>query len=103
MSTATATARPSIDNLLVSDVTGQKTRKVSDVPVDSTVGELINGVLADMKLPRNDSAGRDIVYHGRLDREGRHLHSAETVGESLQSGDALTLTPNIDAGAGRSC
>jgi len=52
-------------------------------------------------LPRNDGAGRPLVYHARLDREGRHLHGSETVGEALKPGDKVVLTPNIEAGAGR--
>jgi len=103
MGNAAATARTAIDDLQVSDVTGQKLRSVGNVPVDCTVGELIQGVLGDMKLPKNDGAGRPLVYHARLDREGRHLHGAETVGDALQSGDKVVLTPNIEAGAGRLC
>ena len=103
MGNTTAAARLAIDDLEVSDVTGQKLRSVGNVPVDCTVGELVQGVLADMKLPRNDGAGRPLVYHARLEREGRHLHGSETVGDALQSGDKVVLTPNIVAGGRRSC
>jgi hypothetical protein len=103
MGNAAATVRTAIDDLQVSDVTGQKLRSVGNVAADCTVGELIKGVLGDMKLPKNDGAGRPLVYHARLDREGRHLHGAETVGDALQSGDKVVLTPNIEAGARRPC
>jgi hypothetical protein len=103
MREAAATARPAIDDLEVSDVTGQRLRNVGNVPIDCTVGEFIKGVLADMKLPKNDGGGRPLVYHARLEREGRHLHGSETVGDALQSGDKVVLTPNIEAGARRSC
>jgi hypothetical protein len=53
-----------------------------------------------MELPRN-AAGRPVTYHARLDREGRHLHATETVGEALQPNDRIVLQPNIDAGVGR--
>ena len=103
MGHAVATASAAIDDLHVSDVTGQKLRSVGNVPVDCTVAELIERVLADMRLPKNDGAGRPLVYHARLEREGRHLHGSETVGDTLQSGDKVVLTPNIEAGAGRPC
>ena len=84
--------------LQVSDVSGQKSFSVSGVPHDSTVGELIQGLLSQMQLPHNDVSGRPLTYHARLEREGRHLHASERVGDALQTGDQLVLQPNIDAG-----
>ncbi|MCP4896930.1 MAG: hypothetical protein GY906_08135 [bacterium] len=84
--------------LRVSDVSGQKTAYVPKIPADATVGELIEGLLPQMKLPQNDPAGRSLVYHARLEREGRHLNASEVVGEVVQLGDRITLQPNIDAG-----
>lgn len=82
----------------VSDVTGQKVLAVSDVPADLTVNDLIAGLVGKMRLPANDSAGRPLSYHARLDREGRHLQGAERVHESVQAGDRVVLQPNVDAG-----
>jgi hypothetical protein len=82
----------------VSDVSGQKTFKVNDVPADANVGELIQGMLSQMNLPQNDVSGHPLTYHARLEREGRHLHASERVGEALQTGDHVVLQPNIDAG-----
>jgi hypothetical protein len=96
MTTGCATA---IDGLQVSDVTGQKTKSVSNIPPDCTVGELVQELLSELQLPKNDGAGRPLEYQARLDREGRHLNGSETVGDSLQSGDKVVLTPNIEAGA----
>ena len=84
--------------LQVSDVSGQKSFSVSGVPQDSTVGELIQGLLGQMQLPQNDVSGRPLTYHARLEREGRHLHASERVGDALLTGDQLVLQPNIDAG-----
>lgn len=81
-----------------SDVTGQKRVDVKDVPTNATVGELIEGLLPRMNLPRNDSGGRPLTYHARLDREGRHLHSSEIVGETLMPEDRIVLHPEINAG-----
>jgi hypothetical protein len=33
-----------------------------------------------------------------LEREGRHLRGAETVGDALLEDDEIVLTPDIDAG-----
>jgi hypothetical protein len=87
--------------LRVNDVSGQKTVKASAVPISSTIGELVDGLLAKMGLARIDAQGRPLQYYARLEREGRHLNGSETVGDALQEGDELTLTPNIDAGGQR--
>lgn len=84
--------------LQVSDVSGQKVASVVDVPPQATVGELVQGLLAQMNLPQNDVSERPYVYHARLEREGRHLHASELVGQALQDGDRVVLQPNIDAG-----
>ena len=85
-------------SLSVSDVSGQKVFTVNSAPLDATVGELIKDLLGQMHLPANDSTGQPLTYHARLDREGRHLHAAERLGDALLTGDRLTLQPNIDAG-----
>ena len=87
-------------DLQFTDTSGQKMARARNVPHDITVGEAINSVLSELKLPQNDVEGRPIVYHGLHDREGRHLGSSETVGEALQSGDRVVLQPNIEAGRG---
>jgi len=84
--------------LQVSDVSGQKLLNVSDAHRDASVGELIQGLLSEMNLPPNDVEGRPLTYHARLEREGRHLHASERVGDALQTGDRVVLQPNIDAG-----
>lgn len=85
----------------VSDVTGQKMVDVRDVPADATIGELIDGLLPRMNMPRNDNGGRTLSYQARLDRDGRHLHASEVVGDTLMPHDRLVLQPEINAGAGR--
>lgn len=85
-------------DLTVSDVSGQKMKKVNNVPFGSTVGELIQELSLQMKLPQNDVGGRPLKYQARLDREARHLQPHEVVGDALQSGDTVTLQPNVDAG-----
>jgi hypothetical protein len=94
MAQATATTL----GLRVSDVTGQKAVRASAVSADSTIGEMVQNLIAKMGLARNDVAGRPLNYQARLDREGRHLYGSETVGDALREDDEITLTPNIDAG-----
>jgi hypothetical protein len=86
--------------LEVSDVSGQKTATVSDVPGDASIGELVDRLIDELSLSKNDSSGRPLTYHARLDREGRHLLASERAREALQSGDRLVLQPNISAGGG---
>lgn len=81
------------------DVSGQKMVKASSVPTDASVGELVQSFLSQMQLAAQDVEGRPLVYQARLEREGRHLHNSELVGESLREDDTLVLSPNIDAGA----
>jgi len=86
--------------LHASDATGQKAVDVMDVPADATVGELINGLLPRLDLPMNSVDGTPLSYQARLQREERHLHNSERVGDALKAEDEITLHPNIDAGAG---
>ncbi len=97
-SSTTATERPGSIDVRVADVSGQKHAEAKGVPADSTVGELIHGLLTRMNLPRNDVSGRPLTYKARLDREGRHLRASETVGEALQENDRIVLQPDVDAG-----
>ena len=80
------------------DVSGQK-RATADAPPDATVGELARALIDRMNLPHTDVEGRPMSYHVRLEREGRHLHPAENVGDVLREDDQIVLQPKIQAGA----
>lgn len=88
-----------IDDLKVraSDVTGQRTKRVRVSP-ETLVNEWIEDLIAGLGLRRKDRDGNPYAYRARLDREGRHLHGSEIVGEVLQEDDHVILQPNIDAG-----
>jgi hypothetical protein len=88
-------------DLLVSDVSEQKSARVLDVPRDATVGEVIARSLDRLRLAQHDTQGRSLTWQARLDRESRRLHSTERVGEALLPGDRLTLEPSVDAGRAR--
>ena len=95
------TDEPKLD-ILASDVTGQT---VVNVGIDASdremsVGELLDGLVPRMKLPRLGNGGRTLTYHARLEREGRHLHATEVVGEALQPKDRIMIQLTIEAGGG---
>lgn len=98
MTVSGAMAQPVGLNLLFRDVTGQRRRTIRDAPVTASVGEIIQGLLPQMQLPPRDTHGRPLTYQARLEREGRHLHTSEVVGDALQTEDEIVLQPNIDAG-----
>ena len=84
--------------LKVSDVSKQKMASINDVPAEATVGELVKGLLKELRLPANDNDGRSLSYQALLQRESRHLNATERIGDALIDGDELTLQPNVDAG-----
>ncbi len=94
----TATETPEGISLEIGDVSGQKLYRVGNAPRDATVGELVSSLLDQMSLPVNDTNGNRLAYQARLEREGRALNFGERIGDALESGDKLTLQPNIDAG-----
>ncbi len=95
--TSSAPAKPL--TLRVTDVTGQKKLKfrVPGGDSETTVGELVEGLLPRMGLP-GVADGRPLTYSARLEREGRHLLGSERVAEALRENDELLLSPSINAG-----
>jgi len=91
-------------DLLASDVTGQTVVNVGIEARDRemSVGELLDSLVPRMKLPRLGNGGRPLTYHARLEREGRHLHATEVVGEALLPKDRIMIQPTIEAGGGQS-
>lgn len=87
-----------IKNLSAADVTGQKHVRLRDVPRSYSVGEMLTGVLPRLRLVQFDAQGNQVGYEVRLEREARHLHRSELVGDVLQEDDHLVLNPRIVAG-----
>jgi hypothetical protein len=85
-------------DLRAQDVTGQKRVRVSGVANDTTVRELVQGLLKKMGLMGQDVSGHPLEYRARLDREGRHLHDSELVRDALHPDDEIVLQPKINAG-----
>lgn len=90
--------RPTTISLNVSDVSGQRRHSVRGVPYDSTVGELVDGLLPRMNLGSRDSNGQPVSYSALLEREGRHMGRSEVVGEAIWPNDTVVLQPEIVAG-----
>lgn len=90
-----ATAPTTVD-LFAQDMSGQKKFRLSQVPTQASVGEVVRGALARMGLGRQDAQGRELEYRARLD--GRQLHNSELVGDALRTGDELVLSRRINAG-----
>lgn len=93
-----ATTMTTMGNLSVSDVSGQRNFRINSVPMDSTIGDLVNGLLSKMEISRNDSEGRPRTFKLRLQREARHLGAHELVRDALQEGDSLSIHPSVTAG-----
>lgn len=85
-------------DILAMDVTGQNVVNVNSLDREMSVGELLEALVPRMKLPREGNGGRPLTYHARLEREGRHLHTTEVVGQALLSQDRIMLQPTIEAG-----
>jgi len=85
-------------DISATDVTGQNVVTVNALDREMTVGELLEWLVPEMKLPRVGNGGRSLTYHARLEREGRHLHTSEVVGDALQISDRIMLQPTIEAG-----
>ena len=83
--------------LHVQDMTGQREYLARDVPKDASWGETMGSILANMSLPKNNPASPN-VWSGHLEREGRHLHASEIVGDALVDGDKVVLQPEVNAG-----
>ncbi|MBN2507577.1 MAG: hypothetical protein JXQ71_12870 [Verrucomicrobia bacterium] len=80
------------------DVTGQKRVRARRVRMESRMRDLVEDLVPRLDLPDQDASGRPLTYHARLDREGRHVHASEVVGEALLPNDTITLQPDVDAG-----
>jgi len=87
-------------NFEASDLTGQNNVRVRKVRPDSTMGDVVRSLVTKMRLGSKDPQGRELTYQARLEREGRHVHASELVGDALREGDRIQLHPNVDAGAG---
>jgi hypothetical protein len=86
-------------NLTAKDASGQRKYAVRNVRSDTTVQELIRGLVPRMGLPAEDSTGTPQSFHAYLERDGRHLRSSETIGEILRDEDEIVLHPDVQAGA----
>ncbi len=85
-------------NLTARDVSGQRAFSLRRYAGDGTIAELVRKLVTRMGLATEDSSGRPHLYRAFLDREARHLHGSELVGDSLKENDELVLQPEVQAG-----
>lgn len=85
--------------LTARDASGQRKYAVRELRADTTVQELIRGLVPRMGLPTEDSTGMPQAFHAFLERDGRHLRATDTVGEALKNEDEIVLHPDVQAGA----
>jgi hypothetical protein len=85
-------------NLTARDVSGQRRFRLRDVTTDTTVQELLSKLIQQLGLPTRDAAGAPQAFHAFLERDGRHLRTAESVGDALQNDDEIVLHPDVQAG-----
>ena len=95
MQAATSTSNISFQ---IKDNTGQRRYAVRNFRSEATVGELIRGMVDKMGLRSAGDDAPDDVFHAFSGREGRHLRSAEIVGDVIEEGDEITLRPDVQAG-----
>ena len=86
-------------NLTAKDASGQRKYAVRNVRTDTTVQELIRGLVPKMGLPAEDSTGTPQSFHVFDQKSGRHLRSSETIGDALKDEDEIVLHPDVQAGA----
>jgi hypothetical protein len=84
--------------ITASDVSGQRRVSVRDIPVESTVGEVLDALTPRLHLDRLDQDGNPLQVEARLDREARALHRSELVRDALRPEDHLVLHPRVTAG-----
>ena len=85
-------------DIRASDLSRTRKFKLSGVPIQASVGELVRGALGRMGLASVDRDGREISYRARHERSGRQLHPSERIGDVLRTDDEIVLTPRVNAG-----
>lgn len=83
-------------SLKVEDSTGQIRRRARGIPAEASVGEFMNSLVRELRLPVNDSQGRPLSYSARAN--GESLLESDRVGEVLKEEDTVTLSQNVTAG-----
>jgi len=85
-------------DITAQDISGQTRTRARGIVGDTSIRELVQRLLHQMRLVRKDVGGHPLEYRARLEREGRHLADSEIVADALQPGDEITLQPRINAG-----
>ena len=82
-------------SLTVKDWNGSHVAELSDVPADTTVGEVVEEVTEAMNLPRH-------TPYALVDRRARKLPHSFTLAEAgLENGEEVQVAADVRAGSGR--
>ena len=85
-------------DLVAVDASDQRSFSVKGFSPNAKVADLVKALIPQMGLSTADSAGRPLNYQAFAKRDGVHLRADETVGEALESGDRISILPDIQAG-----
>ena len=84
-------------SLHIQDMSGQREFVAKNIPRDAYWGETMGKILSNMQLPQNTPSSGN-TWTGRLEREGRHLHTSEIIGDAMINEDHIVLQPEVNAG-----
>jgi len=87
-----AAARRTTFSFLTQDVTGTHSLEAKDVPRSSPAGAIAQALASKMSLPEN------IPWTLRNDRTGAYLDEQSPIGDQIDSGAKVTLTPKTHLG-----
>ena len=90
--TTGGSARRATFTFAAQDVTGTHALEAKDVPRSSPAGAVAQALASKMSLPEN------IPWTLRNDRTGAYLDEQSPIGEQIDSGAKVTLTPKTHLG-----
>jgi hypothetical protein len=85
-------------DLIAVDASDQRSFSIRSFSRTAKVADLVKALIPKMGLSTRDSAGRPLNYQAFSKRSGMHLLGHDTVGDALQSGDEISILPDIQAG-----
>jgi len=89
--------QPSAISITACDTTRQKRVRLT-APLRASVGEVLDEAIPRLNLNRRGPDGEELSLEARLDREARHLHRSEQVGQALRHEDTVTVYAKVIAG-----
>jgi len=79
------------------DVAGLKAVNWAPKSSSQTVGEMVDELVAELKLPEDDGFN-PIVYSARRESDGMALSASEQAVDVLSDSETVVLEPDVNAG-----